>query len=1050
VSAARLLVRAVLVTDGRTRHLPATFHALEAQEVAPDILHIVTIGDIDLPEIPARLRATVSRSDATTYSAAVDEVLAEHRPLPHEYLWLLHDDTAPLPNTLGTLSATARKRARAGVIGAAHVRWDDPNRLVNLGTTVSRVGARRITLVEEDDVNQGQYHERDDVLAVSIGAALVRRDVWEHLGGLDPAYEGFGDSTDFCRRAWRAGHDVVIVPAARVRHAQDGLYGRRESSARGRRSTYIARRTSEWYHALAWSPPWAMALLILWACVSAPLRVLGRIAQNEPRLALDDIAVPWQVMRRSRHVKESRASIARTSTVKPQVVRPLLASMRTIVDHVRARELGAYEQRRAYRMPTDVVRAELAAVAGQRRRAFALVAFMATAASVVVFGRLIPGLVSGLMPTSPALGATQLSTSELWTRAWTGWSEAGFGVPALDGTFAALMLPLSMLPGGLPVGIGLLLALSVVWATLAAWAAAGAATRSVWARGAIALTYGLWPLFLESVTQGRVGAVIAHIVLPLFFLGVARAVGWQRGEIIGDGEEHPARRVGSPSAGLGAAIALATVSVAAPVLLAPLVLVSLVAGVFAGKHRWRAWTTALPALVLAGPALMAWLGAGPGTAGSWWILARENGPALSVGEFDEWRLALGTASAQPLAGGSWAAFATVGVGVVVLVLAAVSLASRRGAWAIASGWVIAAIGWATAVVSGSMVVVWADSAGAPSAHGWPGAGSSLMAVGLLGAVAVATHRTGVTPSGQPLTGMQVFRARAVLVAGASVTALALTGHVAAVAWPTSHVAANRVTMVSPHVLPLVASLEQEVRSSQRVLVLSHDDGGTVWFSVLARDGSEGVSGRAHVDSRGVPLAHSGEASAASRTFQLVDTVAELATSGTEVSEFLAAWGIGVIVVPVDSPAIQSALQQIPELTLMGASDLGISWRVSRPGQDVPVSRAWFVSSDGAATVLPMVGASIDQQVTSSQPGAVVVAETADDRWVATLDGEPLQRVNDVLGRNVFALPAGSGHLDVAYRDPEYRLWWWLGVVAVAWSLLGAIPVQSQRHREEDA
>src|SRR5690606_8665035 len=119
-------------------------------------------------------------------------VLSEHPAhSDDELLWLLHDDIAPAPDVLQRLEATSRKRPRAAVVGAMHVRWDEPTRLVNVGTTVSRWGARRVGLAAEDDINQGQYDNKDDVLAVSLAGALVSRTAWETLGGLDEGYRGF-------------------------------------------------------------------------------------------------------------------------------------------------------------------------------------------------------------------------------------------------------------------------------------------------------------------------------------------------------------------------------------------------------------------------------------------------------------------------------------------------------------------------------------------------------------------------------------------------------------------------------------------------------------------------------------------------------------------------------------------------------------------------------------------------------------------------------------------------------------------------------------------
>jgi len=49
----------------------------------------------------------------------------------------------------------------------------------------------------------------------------VRRDAFEAVGGLDPAYRRIAEDADFCIRAGRAGHALGYCPDAVVRHAAE-------------------------------------------------------------------------------------------------------------------------------------------------------------------------------------------------------------------------------------------------------------------------------------------------------------------------------------------------------------------------------------------------------------------------------------------------------------------------------------------------------------------------------------------------------------------------------------------------------------------------------------------------------------------------------------------------------------------------------------------------------------------------------------------------------------------------------------------------------------
>jgi GT2 family glycosyltransferase len=59
-------------------------------------------------------------------------------------------------------------------------------------------------------------------VAFPSGAALVvRRSVWDELGGLEPSYFLYAEDLDLGLRLWLAGHRVGIVPTARVIHGYD-------------------------------------------------------------------------------------------------------------------------------------------------------------------------------------------------------------------------------------------------------------------------------------------------------------------------------------------------------------------------------------------------------------------------------------------------------------------------------------------------------------------------------------------------------------------------------------------------------------------------------------------------------------------------------------------------------------------------------------------------------------------------------------------------------------------------------------------------------------
>lgn len=47
---------------------------------------------------------------------------------------------------------------------------------------------------------------------------LIKREVWERIGGLDPWYFMYGEDAEWCYRIWKAGYEIWIYPPAKIIH----------------------------------------------------------------------------------------------------------------------------------------------------------------------------------------------------------------------------------------------------------------------------------------------------------------------------------------------------------------------------------------------------------------------------------------------------------------------------------------------------------------------------------------------------------------------------------------------------------------------------------------------------------------------------------------------------------------------------------------------------------------------------------------------------------------------------------------------------------------
>jgi len=1102
-------VTAVIVTRGANPWFRRTLAAVRAQHRAPTRLVVVdvatataTSGYADLQLGDARF---VAASRARTFGEGVAAALREEPD--GQWLWLLHDDSAPDPGALGALLRAVEHSSAVAVAGAKQRRWptapassvtrlDDARRipeLLEVGVTTSR-GGRRVSVVEPHEIDQGQHDARDDVLGVGLAGALVRRNVWDELGGTDPELGPFGDGLDLCRRARLAGHRVVVVPGAVVEHAQlslhrvdptDGAHPGDPDPDDGGDASFGARRRSELYLRLVGAPLALLPLLVVWLVVCAPFRAMYRLVLKQPGHARDELLAPLLVLVRVPGLVRARRSVRRTSTVPRRAVRPLQQDWREGAAQRRDRRLSAAEQRRSAFAPSELERAELAQLATRRRVALGAVALALVVLTGLVFASLTGALASGERLVGGALLPASSTWGELWSATTTGWVESGFGHPAPADPVLAVVLGASVLTAGhVQVAVNLLLVASFLASGLGAWFAAGALTRWNPARAWAALVWAASPALLLAVGQGRLGALVAHAALPWFVLATLRGVGVVVDDRISPASgpldaagRGPARRLGTPSLGAlaGAALLLVPVAAGAPALLAVavvgVVVAALATAVTSARPRRyvRLLLVPVPALVVLGPFLWhvgrTWGRQG----GGWRLLLASPGNPTGYDAVAPWQSALGWPARPGTALGTSGAWVTVVswalVGSVALV-AVVALVRSRRPVATRVAWLVAAAGVALAAAAPHVTVATSVSG---LVRAWPGPGTSVVVAGLLAAALLGL------PERTVLRGRYEERHRGRQAARAAVVVVALAVPCAAVGtWvvhqvdPTRHTVGD-LTLTGTPVVPPVG--QQMQASGARLLLLDAvpTTGAvpTVRYTLLRADGTQLVDSSVVVDGRAARAALEGASpEPTSPEAQLAQVVAQLAGDGVApssrgIADTMSDLGVGGVLLPADGTtrgsartALTARLDTVPGLARVTEGQSSVLWRVALPGAgaaQTSTSGAWATLRDGDGKVLRSL-ASHDAEVDLDLPArtsatTLVLASHAHRHWSATLDGRPLARADGggTTWQQEFTVPAGrGGHLVVTYDAPHRALWLWSSGVLLLVVILLALPVRRRR------
>jgi len=1063
------VVTGILVVHDGTAWLAECLDALSLQTRRLDRLVIIDTGSTDqsltLAAKHLRIRqvvgevAVISAPDQSTFgdavAYAVDQLTVFDQPTVDsassqpttraEWLWMLHDDSAADPQALAHLLDAVGRSPSVSIAGPKLITWDDPARLLEVGSLVTRAG-RRVGGPAPGDRDQGQHDHRYDVLGVSTSGMLIRHDVFATLHGFDPAFRQFGDDLDLCWRAQLAGHRVVVAPKARMREAAASINGQRSPGLSADAARLRARRNGRQV-ALARCSPYAVPILAIWIAVASLGSAAVLLVAKRPHgawTALGDITslmTPWRPMAarwRARGTRQVRSRDLRGLFASPKdgfdgafdaihdgaVTAGSVARFPRFVDA----SFGTRSAMESGPASEDAESLERAG-AGAGWRILRHPGFLAVLASALLSAVSWRSLFGALSPSSFGVAGGELlpvssTASELWHSWLDGWHGAGLGnalepapyLPVLSaGAWVLEHLPLIGASTS-PVGISIawLLATAIPASAWTAYLAARVVTLAPWPRAWAALAWASLATLTTAVATGRLGAVVAHILLPPIAAGFVCAV----------------RRSVPGSATFGAAAVLGVAGLFNPALAAcgaAAAVGLLVAG--RGRTRLRAavllvvpigllgpWTLRLldnPLFLSGGPGLTVWRDTTVATVANWQLeLLHPGGP------------------------GSYPVLLSAPIVLAGVLALSWREAGNRTMTVLAA---VTAGGLVLAVASAHVIIgrVPLDLAGAGDpVTMWPGTGLDLAALALIAAALRGFVRVW---RGRSLSHLGV---RQILVG--SVATAAVLGVAASLAMAGWAGVGEVLTPQAPS-LPAVAADQALGSRGSRLLDLTRQ-GDTVGFRLMGAEPG--------------PVARDLPGPVAETDPLLVAAVKTVvgpadATATNAARNALADLGVGFVAFhgALSAPLV-SQLDATAGLVRLGSNRGLTLWRVlARESQSLTPPRLRLVDEHRTPVAsLPVNGGHGQSDVGvgrltpggSSHSRRLVVAEP--NGWAAharvTFAGRPLAPVASAQ-QPTYAVPPAAGHLRITLA-PTHPWWRWaqLGLLLVA--LFLAAPFGSTR------
>jgi GT2 family glycosyltransferase len=189
---------------------------------------------------------------------------------------LLNNDTEVDPAFAARMLEALERDPAAGIVGPKIVYDDDPKRIWYGGGGFHPL----VWIPKHEHIRRidGSFPERGgETRWVSGCAMLVRREVLDAVGLLDPSYTIYCEDVDFCLRARRAGWKCLYEPSALVRHKVSF------SSGGGMTPFKIENRIASTVRLFRrFKPLWWRAIMlplqgVLFVLLSAALLVVGRL-----------------------------------------------------------------------------------------------------------------------------------------------------------------------------------------------------------------------------------------------------------------------------------------------------------------------------------------------------------------------------------------------------------------------------------------------------------------------------------------------------------------------------------------------------------------------------------------------------------------------------------------------------------------------------------------------------------------------------------------------------------------------------------------------------
>jgi GT2 family glycosyltransferase len=164
------------------------------------------------------LAITIQNEKNLGFAGGSNSGIEEALKIGCDFILLLNNDTKVDKKLLSSFVKAVNEKPQGGIFGGKILKFNNPDIIDHIGGLWEKNRGDFISIGANEPISSTKYNQMAKVDYVCGCLMLIKKEVIEKIGLLEPDFFLFWEESDFCFRAKRAGYEIWTVPDAFIWH----------------------------------------------------------------------------------------------------------------------------------------------------------------------------------------------------------------------------------------------------------------------------------------------------------------------------------------------------------------------------------------------------------------------------------------------------------------------------------------------------------------------------------------------------------------------------------------------------------------------------------------------------------------------------------------------------------------------------------------------------------------------------------------------------------------------------------------------------------------